>query len=91
MGTIRSTSFEKAAVGGGKAVVEAYASPDSDTKLSAFVSEEKVKSDRPELGSAKVVIAGGRGMKNGENFQMLYKVRVRARVRVHVRVRVRVW
>lgn len=39
---------------------------------STFVGEEKTVSDRPELSSARVVVAGGRGMKNGENFEMLY-------------------
>ena len=70
---MRGTSFEKAAVGSGKAPIESAAAG-TDLKLTTFVSEEKVKSDRPDLGTAKVVVAGGRGMKNGENFQLLYKV-----------------
>jgi hypothetical protein len=41
---------------------------------SEFVSEHMQKSDRPELDSATRVIAGGRGMKNGENFGLLYEM-----------------
>ena len=40
--------------------------------LTAYVGAELTKSDRPDLTSAKTVVSGGRGMKNGENFQMLY-------------------
>ena len=45
-----------------------------DTGLSAFVGEELAKSERPELTAAKVVVSGGRGMQNGENFALLYKL-----------------
>lgn len=44
---------------------------ENQDRLCKFVSENLVKSDRPELTSAKIVISGGRGMKNGENFKML--------------------
>lgn len=70
VGTIRTTNFEKAAAEGGSAAVAAHAGVDAG--LSKFVSEEKTKSDRPDLGAAEVVVAGGRGLKNGENFEMLY-------------------
>ena len=42
--------------------------------MSSFVGEELSSSDRPELTSAKIVISGGRGMQNGENFAMLDKI-----------------
>ncbi|MFN3834851.1 MAG: electron transfer flavoprotein subunit alpha/FixB family protein [Glycocaulis sp.] len=70
--TVRPTTFEKAG-DGGSASVETLAAPDASAK-SSFVSEELSKSDRPELGAAKIVISGGRGMGNGENFVMLEKI-----------------
>jgi len=42
-----------------------------DAGKSSFVSEEVVKSDRPELTAAEIVISGGRGMGSGENFELL--------------------
>ncbi len=69
--TIRTTSFEADESSGGSAEQENTAAPESPA-VSEFVGQELTKSDRPELGAAKVVISGGRGMKSGENFQMLY-------------------
>ena len=71
--TVRTTAFDGVAAEGGSAAVEALGSA-HDAGISAFVGEEIVKSDRPELAGAKVVISGGRGMQNGDNFEMLYKV-----------------
>jgi len=69
--TVRSTGFDAVAAEGGSAVVEAVAAA-HDAGVSVFVGEELAKSDRPELAGAKVVVSGGRGMQNGDNFQMLY-------------------
>lgn len=69
--TVRSTSFEASASEGGSASVE-DASTGEDAGLSSWVSADLSKSDRPELASAKVVVSGGRGLQNGENFEMLY-------------------
>ena len=71
--TVRSTGFDPVAAEGGSAVVEAVSGA-ADAGKSAFVGEELAKSDRPELTAAKIVVSGGRGMQNGDNFQLLYKV-----------------
>lgn len=70
--TVRPTTFEKAG-DGGSASIDTINAPDAAAS-SSFVSEELSKSDRPELGAAKIVISGGRGMGNGENFAILEKV-----------------
>lgn len=69
--TIRGTNFE-AATEGGSAAIEKFADGDYKSDLSTFVSQELTKSDRPELTSAKVIISGGRGLKSGDNFKLLY-------------------
>ena len=69
--TIRGTNFA-AAEAGGSAAIEKAADGDYKTNLSAFVGQELSKSDRPELTSAKVIISGGRGLKSGDNFKLLY-------------------
>jgi electron transfer flavoprotein alpha subunit len=69
--TVRATGFDAAAAEGGSAPVEAVAAG-ADAGKSAFVGEELAKSDRPELTAAKIVVSGGRGMQNGDNFKHLY-------------------
>ncbi len=71
--TVRATGFDAVAAEGGSASVEALAS-DKNAGVSAFVKEELAVSDRPELTSSGIVVSGGRGMQNGDNFEMLYKV-----------------
>jgi electron transfer flavoprotein alpha subunit len=71
--TVRGTGFAAADATGGSAAIETIeAAPTSG--LSSFVSQELSKSERPELTSARVIISGGRGMQNGENFKMLEDV-----------------
>ena len=67
--TVRTTGFDAVAEGG-SAAVEAVDFV-ADNAQSTFLKEELAKSDRPELGAARVVISGGRGMGNGENFKLL--------------------
>ncbi|WP_188745873.1 electron transfer flavoprotein subunit alpha/FixB family protein, partial [Marinobacterium zhoushanense] len=71
--TVRASAFDKAAAEGGRAAIETL-SQTCDAGTSAFVGEELVKSERPELASARVIISGGRGMGNGDNFALLEKV-----------------
>jgi electron transfer flavoprotein alpha subunit len=65
--TVRTASFA-AAGSGGSAKSEAVASA-GDTGISSFVSQEIVKSDRPELNAAKIVVSGGRALASSENFK----------------------
>ena len=69
--TVRATGFDPVAAQGGSAAVEAVAAV-HDAGISSFVGEELAKSDRPELTAAKIVVSGGRGMQNGDNFKLLY-------------------
>ncbi|RIV84153.1 electron transfer flavoprotein subunit alpha/FixB family protein [Aurantiacibacter xanthus] len=66
--TVRTTAFDKADAEGGSASVESVSGP-GDAGLSSFVGLEAVKSDRPELTSAKTIVSGGRALKDGETFQ----------------------
>ncbi|MBD9629624.1 electron transfer flavoprotein subunit alpha/FixB family protein [Pseudomonas sp. PDM19] len=71
--TVRGTGFDAVAAEGGSAAVEAVSGP-ADAGKSAFVGEELAKSDRPELTAARIVVSGGRGMGNGDNFSILYSL-----------------
>ena len=68
--TVRSTAFATAASTDTTVPIETVAAP-VDTSLSSFVSEELTKSERPELVAADVVISGGRGLGNKENFKLI--------------------
>ncbi len=68
--TVRTTAFDAVPEEGGSATVEACSAA-HDAGVSQFIREEVAVSDRPELTSASVVISGGRGMQNGDNFSLL--------------------
>ena len=68
--TVRATGFDDCEIEGGSATKE-IVDLDSNLGISSFVGEELAESDRPELTSADIVISGGRGMQNGENFSLL--------------------
>jgi electron transfer flavoprotein alpha subunit len=67
--SVRPTAFEAAGDGGAATVENAAAA--ADTGLSRLVGREIAKSERPELGAAKIVVSGGRGLGSGENYRKL--------------------
>ena len=68
--TVRAASFDPVAAEGGGAAIEAAPAVELPG-VSRFISAELSRSERPELTAARVVISGGRGMQNGENFKLL--------------------
>jgi electron transfer flavoprotein alpha subunit len=71
--TVRGTAFDPVAAEGGSAAVEAVDIV-TDTGLTTWDRDEIVKLERPELTAASIIISGGRGMQNGENFALLESV-----------------
>ena len=68
--TVRGTAFAKANASGGSASIEAVFGP-GESGLSQFVSSEIAKSERPELTSAKIIVSGGRALKDADTFQQI--------------------
>ena len=68
--TVRGTAFEKAAAEGGSASIEEVSGP-ADAGLSSFVSLEAEASERPELTSARVIVSGGRALKDAATFEQI--------------------
>jgi electron transfer flavoprotein alpha subunit len=71
--TVRATAFDAVAASGGSAEVVSLDQV-TDAGVSSFVSEELAVSDRPELTAANIVVSGGRGMQNGDNFKLIEAV-----------------
>lgn len=68
--TVRGTAFDPVAAEGGSAAVEAVTAT-GDAGISKFINEEIVKSERPELTAARIVVSGGRGVGSGENYHKI--------------------
>ncbi len=68
--SVRGTAYDPVPAEGGSASVEAVDSV-HDAGMSSFIKEEIAKSERPELTAASIIISGGRGMQNGDNFKLL--------------------
>ena len=71
--TIRPTSFDPCESSGGSAPIENAEAGEEFTNTK-FIKREEVKSDRPELGTARIVVSGGRGMQSGDNFKLITEV-----------------
>ena len=71
--TIRPTSFNPCESSGGSATIE-KSEPSEEFGHTKFIKREEIKSDRPELGTARVVISGGRGMQSGDNFKLITSI-----------------
>jgi electron transfer flavoprotein alpha subunit len=71
--TVRTTSFEPVEIVGGSASIEKI-SLNLEGIATKFLDRKEAKSERPELGSARVVISGGRGLENGDNFKLLNEI-----------------
>ena len=71
--TVRPTSFDAAPTSGGSAEIQ-NSEAGAASEISKFIKKEEIKSDRPELGTARVVVSGGRGMQSGENFKLITAV-----------------
>ena len=71
--TIRPTSFEPCESSGGTATIE-KADAGEEFSNTKFIKREEIKSDRPELGTARIVVSGGRGMQSGDNFKLITEV-----------------
>lgn len=72
--TVRGTSFEALPLEGGNAPTEPAPAGEYKSNLIEFIKQELSKSDRPELTSASVVVSGGRGLKSGDNFKLIYSL-----------------
>ena len=71
--TVRGTAFDPVPAEGGSAAVETVGAADA-VGVSEWAKEDVVELERPELTAASVIISGGRGMQNGENFSLLESV-----------------
>jgi electron transfer flavoprotein alpha subunit len=71
--TIRPTSFDPCESTGGSATIEKVDASEEFSKTK-FIKREEIKSDRPELGTARIVVSGGRGMQSGDNFKLITEI-----------------
>ncbi len=71
--TIRPTSFDPCESTGGSAQIEKVDASEEFSKTK-FIKREEIKSDRPELGTARIVVSGGRGMQSGDNFKLITEI-----------------